>query len=75
MINSLMSKFSASSRRDLPNDSTVMDQAMSETLPPSDLLRFDLSGLPVTDADEEASSPVKALKLVLTTATRLFPGL
>ena len=75
MINSLMSKFPASSRRDLPNDSTVMDQAMSETLPPSDLLRFDLSGLPVTDADEEASSPVKALKLVLTTATRLFPGL
>jgi len=75
VINSLMSKFPASSRRDLPNDSTVMDQAMSETLPPSDLLRFDLSGLPVTDADEEASSPVKALKLVLTTATRLFPGL
>ena len=48
---------------------------MFETLPPSDLLRFDLSGLPVTDADDEASSPVKALKLVLTTATRLFPGL
>lgn len=52
-----------------------MDQAMSETLPPSDLLSFDLSGLPVTDADEEASSPAKALKLVLTTVTRMLLGL
>jgi hypothetical protein len=52
-----------------------MNQAMSVPLPPSDLLRFDLSGLPVTDADEEASSPGEAMRLVLITVDRLLPGL
>jgi len=52
-----------------------MDEAASEILPPSHLFRFDPSSLPVTDADEEASSPGEALWLLLSTITRSLPGI